>query len=85
MTSRRIRLQYCKVIILTSMVWVMVDVFVLMYFTDCTNVSINSNCQGSNGGGLNANADGSNRQESKGFLDKIIPKGEPWLFVQAVS
>ncbi|XP_025093497.1 polypeptide N-acetylgalactosaminyltransferase 13-like isoform X2 [Pomacea canaliculata] len=71
MSSRRIRLQYCKVIILTSMVWVMVDVFVLMYFTDCTNTS--NSCNSGNNGA--ANGGGLTKQDSPGFLDKIIPKG----------
>lgn len=69
-------MQYCKVIILTSMVWVMVDVFVLMYFTDCTTG--NAGCQG--------NIDGvavgrSHKEESKGFLEKIIPKGRWWSWL----
>src|SRR5258708_1096708 len=34
LTSRR-RLQYCQVVIVTSLVWFLLDVFVLMYFTDC--------------------------------------------------
>ena len=36
MASSRLRMHYCKVIIATSLVWVMVDVFVLMYYTDCS-------------------------------------------------
>ena len=35
MASARLRLHYCKVILATSLVWVMIDVFVIMYFTDC--------------------------------------------------
>lgn len=34
-TNRR-RFQYCRVIIITSLVWFMFDVFLLMYFADCT-------------------------------------------------
>ncbi|KAK7479266.1 hypothetical protein BaRGS_00029514 [Batillaria attramentaria] len=77
MSSRRLRLQYCKVIILTSMVWVMVDVFVLMYFTDCTTTT-NSGCSGNSNGnavGGGGQAAGAKEEESQGFLQKIIPKG----------
>lgn len=35
----RLKLQYCKIILATSMVWFMLDVFLLMYYTDCTNPS----------------------------------------------
>lgn len=75
MSSRRMRMQYCKVVILTSMVWVMVDVFVLMYFTDCTN--INTGCQNNEGaGGPAGGGDGSHgTKQNIGFLEKIIPKG----------
>lgn len=38
----RYKIQYCKVIILTSLVWLMLDVFILMYFTDCSG---QNNCQ----------------------------------------
>ncbi|KAK7110402.1 polypeptide N-acetylgalactosaminyltransferase 1-like isoform X2 [Littorina saxatilis] len=72
MSSRRMRIQYCKVIILTSMVWVMVDVFVLMYFTDCT--TNNAGCQGNGNGGLAAGGVQSHKEDTKGFLEKIIPK-----------
>ncbi|XP_076461431.1 polypeptide N-acetylgalactosaminyltransferase 1-like isoform X1 [Babylonia areolata] len=73
MSSRRMRMQYCKVIMLTSMVWVMVDVFVLMYFTDCTTG--NAGCQGANAGeGAIAGNQPPKPPESKGFLEKIIPK-----------
>lgn len=81
MSSRRVRMQYCKVIILTSMVWVMVDVFVLMYFTDCTTNS--TGCQGNSEGGVAA-IGRAHKEESKGFLEKIIPKGRWnlfWLFL----
>ena len=76
MSSRRVRMQYCKVIILTSMVWVMVDVFVLMYFTDCTTGT--SGCQGTAEGGA-AVVDRAHKTESKGFLEKIIPKSRTCL------
>ena len=76
MSSRRVRMQYCKVIILTSMVWVMVDVFVLMYFTDCTTGT--SGCQGTADGGV-AVVDRAHKTESKGFLEKIIPKSRTCL------
>lgn len=68
------RLQYCKVIILTSMVWVMVDVFVLMYFTDCTTSSVNCRAGDKGGNGEAAQPEAA-KEDSGGFLQKIIPKG----------
>lgn len=32
---RRLKVQYCKVIVLTSLVWVLFDVCLLTYYTDC--------------------------------------------------
>ncbi|KAH9508567.1 Polypeptide N-acetylgalactosaminyltransferase 13 [Bulinus truncatus] len=62
----RLRFHYCKVIIATSMVWIMLDVFLLMYFTDCTN-------------GPRCNPQDILKQVSEkpkgGFLQKIFPKG----------
>lgn len=43
MVSSRLRIQYCKVIIATSLVWFLLDVFLLMYFTDCT-LNNNASC-----------------------------------------
>ncbi|BFY99016.1 hypothetical protein BsWGS_02055 [Bradybaena similaris] len=67
MKMARARFQYCKVIIATSMVWIMFDVFVLMYFTDCTN------------GPKCSQQDGDVKQvvdkSKSGFLQKIFPKG----------
>ncbi|KAK6166787.1 hypothetical protein SNE40_023409 [Patella caerulea] len=71
MASRRLKFQYCKVIIATSMVWVMVDMFLLMYFTDCSAMS-SADCQ------RKAKEENGNPQppkESVGFLEKIIPQG----------
>jgi hypothetical protein len=68
----RTRLHYCKIILATSLVWFLLDVFILMYFTDCAANSANTNCK-------------EHRQESKrgpdsgggggGFLGKLLPKG----------
>ncbi|XP_064614408.1 polypeptide N-acetylgalactosaminyltransferase 13-like isoform X2 [Liolophura sinensis] len=66
----RLKLQYCKVIMATSMVWFLLDVALLMYYTDCTG----SNAQCSNKGD---SAGGEKRSEQKpgGLLDKILPRG----------
>ncbi|XP_059146654.1 polypeptide N-acetylgalactosaminyltransferase 13-like isoform X2 [Physella acuta] len=67
MKMGRMRFQYCKVIIATSMVWIMLDVFVLMYFTDCTNGPRCSPPEGD----PKALPD----KSKPGFLEKIFPKG----------
>lgn len=36
-TISRRNFQICRVIIATSLVWFMIDVFLLMYFTDCSS------------------------------------------------
>ena len=41
----RRRFQICKIIIATSLVWFMIDVFLLMYFTDCGSVVKNEDCE----------------------------------------
>jgi polypeptide N-acetylgalactosaminyltransferase len=52
MVSSRLKIQYCKVIIATSLVWFMLDVFLLMYFTDCTmNAASCGDGKGKDGGG----------------------------------
>lgn len=60
----RLRLQYCKIILATSLVWFLLDVFLLMYYTDCANTapdcSKDKDKKPSGGGGL---------------LQKILPKG----------
>lgn len=64
----RVRFQYCKVIIATSMVWMMLDVFVLMYFTDCTD--------GPRCGPQDARVMKQVTEKANpGFLQKIFPKG----------
>ncbi|XP_071102414.1 polypeptide N-acetylgalactosaminyltransferase 13-like isoform X1 [Haliotis cracherodii] len=73
MASRRLKFQYCKVIIATSMVWVMLDVFLLMYFTDCTTMS-SANCNNNNNVRIDHN-DGPKQQKQEGFLNRILPKG----------
>lgn len=35
------RLQYCKIILATSVVWFLIDIFVIMYFFECANPSAN--------------------------------------------
>lgn len=41
----RRRFQICKIIIATSLVWFMIDVFLLMYFTDCGTVVKTEDCE----------------------------------------
>lgn len=46
MINRR-RFQICKIVIATSLVWFMIDVFLLMYFTDCGSVVKSEDCENS--------------------------------------
>ncbi|GAB1597396.1 polypeptide N-acetylgalactosaminyltransferase 1-like isoform X14 [Argonauta hians] len=43
----RLSLQYCKIILATSMVWFILDVFLIMYYTDCAGNS--RQCGGADG------------------------------------
>ena len=61
MASSRLRMHYCKVIIATSLVWVMVDVFVLMYYTDCSGAD-GHKCAGQCTGSQRARGDVSQLQ-----------------------
>lgn len=54
----RLTLQYCKIILATSMVWFLLDVFLIMYYTDCA--SSNRQCPGGDGV-LRNDADADNR------------------------
>ncbi|XP_048754364.2 polypeptide N-acetylgalactosaminyltransferase 13-like isoform X2 [Ostrea edulis] len=66
----RTRLHYCKIILATSLVWFLLDVFILMYFTDCAANSGNTNC--------NEHREESRRHQDSGgggFLGKLLPKG----------
>ncbi|CAH1790273.1 unnamed protein product [Owenia fusiformis] len=67
----RLRYQYCKVIIATSMVWFLLDVVLLMYYTDCaSNPSCDQNREVAPGG-----VAGNPPKKSAGLLDAILPKG----------
>lgn len=65
----RVRLHYCKIILATSLVWFLLDVFILMYFTDCAANSVNTNCKQDHQEGPKK------QQDSGGFLEKLLPKG----------
>ncbi|XP_062600306.1 polypeptide N-acetylgalactosaminyltransferase 1-like isoform X1 [Saccostrea cucullata] len=68
----RARLHYCKIILATSLVWFLLDVFILMYFTDCAANSANTNCKEHGGvGEVKRKSDGG----GGGILDRILPKG----------
>ena len=58
----RWRYQYCKVIVATSLVWFLLDVILLMYYTDCATPT----CDKDNQAGP---------AKSGGILDRILPKG----------
>lgn len=65
----RVRLHYCKIILATSLVWFLLDVFILMYFTDCAANSVNTNCK------QDHHEESKKQQDSGGFLEKLLPKG----------
>ncbi|OWF35637.1 polypeptide N-acetylgalactosaminyltransferase 13-like isoform X1 [Mizuhopecten yessoensis] len=69
----RVRLQYCKVILVTSMVWFLIDVFILMYYTDCAAMGSGAECKGKNDN--QPRMDDKHRGSDEGFLGKLLPKG----------
>jgi hypothetical protein len=69
----RLKLQYCKVIIATSLVWFMVDVFLLMYFTDCTADQPNCDRAAAD------KKDGTHSSPAPGILGRLLPNGEPLI------
>lgn len=62
--SSRKRHQVIRVVIATSLFWLLLDVFLLMYFADCTNQVAEQNC-GSGKLGKTENP--------RGFFDRFIP------------
>ena len=69
----RTKLQYCKIILATSMVWFLLDVFLLMYYTDCAANGPECNKNKLDIPGQGGSAPKAN--EGGGFLNKLIPKG----------
>ena len=86
----RLRLQYCKVIIATSLVWFLLDVLLLMYYTDCTAMSSCADSSGNAGGpgatgvpgeragqhGRHGRTPAPSKGGGGGLFDKLIPNGE---------
>ncbi|XP_071158660.1 polypeptide N-acetylgalactosaminyltransferase 13-like isoform X10 [Mytilus edulis] len=66
MISNR-KLQYCKIILATSLVWFLIDVILLMYYTDCAAMGNSSDCN-------NKDNTKQHKKEEKGFFEKILPK-----------
>ena len=71
----RLRLQYCKVIIATSLVWFLLDVVLLMYYTDCTGLA-SCNSGGDTPAPHQARRGPTQKPPNGGLLDKLIPNGE---------
>ena len=71
----RLRLQYCKIIIATSLVWFLLDVFLLMYFTDCAVHT--PNCDGKHEEKLDKDVKkpGLLERIGKAILPKTFPTG----------
>lgn len=70
----RLKVQYCKVIVLTSLVWILVDVCLLTYYTDCM---MNSQSQSGCGGGSRERRSSgqSSTTSSAGFFGRLLPGG----------
>jgi len=66
MVSNR-KILYCKIILATSLVWFLIDVFLLMYYTDCAAMGSSSDCNQAK------NAHEPPKKE-QGFFEKILPK-----------
>ena len=66
MVSNR-KILYCKIILATSLVWFLIDVFLLMYYTDCAAMGNPSDCNQAK------NAHEPPKKE-QGFFEKILPK-----------
>ncbi len=64
-----------QVIIATSLVWFLLDVFLLMYFTDCTMNSTACDKSPHDGGG-NGGGGAAKTAKPGGFLNRILPNGE---------
>ena len=64
-TMLRRRFQYCKVIVATSLVWFLLDVLLLMYYTDCAS---DNPCPGKSGQHVKKQAS---------LLERLLPKGNP--------
>lgn len=62
--SNRRKYQVIRIIIATSLVWLLIDVFLLMYFTDCTTRVEVADC---------ANGKSVKTEKPSGFLDRFIP------------
>ncbi|XP_052258253.1 polypeptide N-acetylgalactosaminyltransferase 13-like isoform X1 [Dreissena polymorpha] len=63
----RLKLQYCKIILATSLVWFLLDVVLLMYYTDCaTHASVD--CQNTN------NNEKPVKKSEESLLQRILPK-----------
>ncbi|XP_052771535.1 polypeptide N-acetylgalactosaminyltransferase 13-like isoform X2 [Mya arenaria] len=65
----RLRLQYCKIILATSLVWFLLDVVLLMYFTDCATHSA-ADCNNNNN-----NNEKPVKKSEESLLQRILPKG----------
>lgn len=70
----RLKVQYCKVIVLTSLVWVLLDVCLLTYYTDCM---MNSQSQASCNSGVRERKSTGYQStvESQGFFGRLLPGG----------
>ncbi|XP_045170186.2 polypeptide N-acetylgalactosaminyltransferase 13-like isoform X1 [Mercenaria mercenaria] len=62
----RLKLQYCKIVLATSLVWFLLDVVLLMYYTDCaTNAATDCNTN---------NKVKEKKADSGSLLQRILPK-----------
>jgi|SRR6218665_2119058 len=80
----RLKVQYCKVIVLTSLVWVLLDVCLLTYYTDCM---MNSQSQaGCNSGVRDRKSTGhQSTVEPQGFFGRLLPGGVYMTFQNSLT
>src|SRR6218665_2040932 len=62
--SNRRKYQVIRIVIATSLIWLLIDVFLLMYFTDCTARVEVADC---------ANGKPAETEKPRGFLYRFLP------------
>lgn len=72
----RLKLQYCKIVLATSLVWFLLDVVLLMYYTDCAT-SAATDCNG--------HKVKDSKADSGSLLKRILPKGKSLRHFKHIS
>jgi hypothetical protein len=72
--ASRTRIHYCKLIVLTSVVWFLVDVLLLLYFTDC--LSSSEKCMRRQSSSLSGSGNAATGVAPQGFFGRLLPGGK---------